>query len=67
MNDNSNWQKRKDGAELLASQLEFGGKISFGPLVGDLVTCLKVHVNDTNKQLIKTFVRLAGLVIVALP
>ena len=66
MNDNGNWQKRKDGAELLSSQLEFGGKVSFGNQLGDLLSTLKVHINDTNKQLIKVFVHLAGLVLVSL-
>lgn len=31
------------------------------------MACLKIHINDTNKQLIKVFVHLAGLVVVALP
>jgi hypothetical protein len=66
MNDNGNWQKRKDGAEMLTAQLEFGGKVNFGSQVGDLLNTLKAHINDTNKQLIKVFVHLAGLVLVSL-
>jgi hypothetical protein len=66
MNDKSNWQKRKDGAEALSSQLEFGGKISYGHTLHDLLATLKVHINDTNKQLIKVFVHLAGLVLCSL-
>lgn len=67
MNDNSNWQKRKEGAEILSSQLEFGGKVSFGNGLNDLLSTLKAHINDTNKQLIKVFVHLSGLVLVSIP
>ena len=34
--------------------------------MGDLLTTLKSHINDTNKQLIKVFVHLSGLVLVSL-
>ena len=67
INDNSKRKKRKEGAELLSSQLEFGGKISFGNSLGDLLSSLKAHINDTNKQLIKVFVHLSGLVLISLP
>lgn len=40
--------------------------MSFGSQLGDLLTTLKTHINDTNKQLIKVFVHLAGLVLVSL-
>ena len=66
MNDTSNWQKRKEGAELLSSQLEFGGRVSFGNGLHDLLSTLKAHINDTNKQLIKVFVHLAGLVLISI-
>jgi hypothetical protein len=35
--------------------------------VHDLVATLKTRINDTNKQLIKTFVSLTGLVFSTLP
>lgn len=66
MNDSGNWQKRRDGADLLSSQLEFGGRVSYGNQLYDLLATVKSHINDTNKQLIKVFVHLAGLVLVSL-
>lgn len=66
MNDNGNWQKRKDAAESLSVLLDQGGKISFGNTTNDLLTLLKVRINDPNKQLIKVFVHLTGQVLCSL-
>ena len=41
--------------------------MSFGNTITDLLAVLKVRINDTNKQLIKTFVHVAGQVLCALP
>ena len=67
MNDNGNWQKRKDAAETLSALLEQGGKVSFGNTTNDLLATLKVRINDPNKQLIKIFVHLTGQVLCSLP
>lgn len=66
MNDNSNWQNRKEAAEMLSSLIEQGGKVNFGNPT-DLLATLKTRINDPNKQLIKHFVHLTGLVLCALP
>lgn len=63
MNDNGNWQKRKDAAESLSALLDQGGKVTFGNTTNDLLTTLKVRINDPNKQLIKIFVHLTGQVL----
>lgn len=67
MNDNGNWQKRKDAAESLSILLDQGGKVSFGNTTNDLLTTLKVRINDPNKQLIKVFIHLTGQVLCSLP
>jgi hypothetical protein len=67
MNDNGNWQKRKDAAESLSSLLDQGGKVSYGNTVTDLLATLKIRINDPNKQLIKTFVHVTGQVLCSLP
>jgi hypothetical protein len=67
MNDNGNWQKRKEAAESLSNLLDQGGRFSFGNTINDLVATMKVRINDPNKQLIKLFVHLAGQVLCALP
>lgn len=67
MNDNGNWQKRKDAAESLSVLIDQGGKITFGNTTNDLLTTLKARINDSNKQLIKVFVHLTGQVLCALP
>ena len=40
--------------------------MSFGSQTGDLLNTVKNHINDTNKQLVKVFVHLAGLVLISL-
>lgn len=65
MNDNQNWQNRKEAAEALSSLMEQGGKVNLGNLT-DLLATLKNRINDPNKQLIKVFVHLAGLVVCSL-
>ena len=67
MNDNGNWQKRKDAAESLSCLLDQGGKFSFGNTINDLLATLKIRINDPNKQLIKIFVHVTGQVLCALP
>ncbi len=66
MNDNGNWQKRKDAAESLSALLDQGGKVTFGNTTNDLLATLKVRINDPNKQLIKVFVHLTGQVLCSL-
>lgn len=66
MNDNGNWQKRKDAAESLSALLDQGGKFSFGNTTNDLLATLKVRINDPNKQLIKVFIHLTGQVLCSL-
>lgn len=41
---------------------EYGDKISLGNSVYDLLSTLRVRINDPNKQLIKVFIQLTGLV-----
>ena len=67
LNDNGNWQKRKEACEALSNLLQQGGRISFGNTINDLVATIKIRINDPNKQLIKGFVHLAGQVFCALP
>lgn len=63
MNDNKNWDKRKEGAEALISLInEYGDKASVGNSIHDLLSTLRVRINDPNKQLIKVFIHLTGLV-----
>ena len=63
MNDRSNWEKRKEAAETLMTMLEEAeGKINFGNS-SELLNTLKTRINDPNKQLIKVFVHLTGLVV----
>jgi hypothetical protein len=66
MNDNANWQNRKMAAESLSNLIEQSGRVTLGNLT-DFLATLKARINDPNKQLIKVFVHLAGLVVCALP
>lgn len=61
MNDNANWENRKNAAESLSSLIEQGGKIPSASM-SELLATLKTRVNDPNKQLIKVFVHLTALV-----
>ena len=62
LNDNSNWENRKNAAEALTSIIEQGGKIPSGNM-SELLSTLKARVNDPNKQLIRVFVHLTGMVL----
>ena len=63
MNDKINWDKRKEGAQALISLInEYGDKVSLGNSTNDLLSTLRVRINDPNKQLIKIFIHLTGLV-----
>jgi len=46
--------------------IEQGGKVTYGNPT-DLLATIKTRINDPNKQLIKIFVHLAGLVFCSLP
>lgn len=65
LNDNSNWQNRKESAEKLIkyfSQLDKQNpntKIT-SSLLYDFLSILKSRISDPNKQLIKIFVSLVG-------
>ncbi len=65
LNDNSNWQNRKESAEKLIkyfSQLDKQNpnvKIT-SSLLYDFLGILKSRISDPNKQLIKIFVTLVG-------
>lgn len=65
LNDNSNWQNRKENAEKLIkyfSQLDQSNpnaKIT-SSLLYDFLGILKSRISDPNKQLIKIFVTLVG-------
>jgi len=53
-------------AESLSNLIEQSGRVTLGNLT-DFLATLKARINDPNKQLIKVFVHLAGLVVCALP
>ena len=60
--NHTDWQKRKDAAESVISLLnETEGKVHLNCL-HDLLNTLKTRIADPNKQLIKIFVHLTGLV-----
>ena len=60
--NHADWQKRKDAAETVISLLnDVEGKVHIACMV-DLLNTLKTRIADPNKQLIKTFVHLTGLV-----
>lgn len=60
--NHSDWQKRKDSAEQAINLLtESEGKLHSSCL-SDLLMTLKVRIADPNKQLIRTFVNLTGIV-----
>lgn len=62
MNDNTNWQNRKESAEALIKIIEDNyGKVTIG-CIHDFIPTLKTRINDPNKGLIKTFVNLTGIV-----
>ncbi len=67
MNDNGNWQKRREAAQNLTTLIDQGGKVSYGNTTNDLLATLKVRINDSCKTNIKTFVHLAGQVLCSLP
>jgi hypothetical protein len=50
----------------LSNLIEQSGRVTLGNLT-DLLATLKTRINDPNKQLIKVFVHLAGVVVCALP
>ncbi len=60
--NHSDWQKRRDSAEQVINLLnDTEGKIPSSCL-SELLNTLKVRIADPNKQLIKTFVNLTGIV-----
>jgi hypothetical protein len=61
MNDSTNWQNRKDSVENLITLIsDYPGKVKID-CIGDLMNTLKTRINDPNKQLIKLFMQLTGL------
>lgn len=60
--NHADWQKRKDAAEATINLLnDVEGKVHISCL-HDLLATLKTRIADPNKQLIKTFVHLTGLI-----
>ena len=61
MNDNSNWQKRKESAEAIMALVNDNfGRVTI-TCMNDLMNNLKNRINDPNKNIIKTFMQLAGV------
>ena len=59
--NHSDWQKRKEAAEATINLLsEAEGRVHLN-CMGDLLNTLKTRIADPNKQLIKTFVYLTGV------
>lgn len=59
--NHSDWQKRKDSAEAIENLLSNQDKLNIACL-GDFLNTLKTRIADPNKQLVKVFVHLTGVV-----
>ena len=60
--NHADWQKRKESAEYAIELLsDTNGKVHLSCLP-DLLNTLKTRIADPNKQLIKTFVNLTGII-----
>ena len=61
MNDNGNWQNRKQTGEAIINLINDNfGRVTI-QCMNDLMNSLKMRINDSNKQLIKVFMQLTGV------
>ena len=64
----TDWQKRRDSAEAIIRILQSSEKPKLGyHCLSDLLNSLKVRIADPNKNIIKTFVQLTGIVFEIMP
>lgn len=62
------WQKRKESAEAIINILSNNSEQRINlPCMGDLLNTLKTRIADPNKNIVKYFVQLTGIVFEILP